>query len=120
MECDDEDDEEEYILTACLDDNVWSEELILERDLCIHMAPWKSESSYTPQTTTYPEEPILEQMTAYPQEPIPKQTTTYPQEPIPKTVTLEDALSNLFSNMPDIIDNLNEALFHEILLEPWV
>ena len=44
MKCDDE--EEEYFPTAPLDDRVWSEDPILETDVCIHMAPGKSEASY--------------------------------------------------------------------------
>ena len=38
MEYDDKDEDEEYFSTAPLDDDVWSEQPIPERDLCIHMA----------------------------------------------------------------------------------
>ena len=94
MECDDE--KEECFPTALLDDEVWSEVPIPERLLCIHMAPGKSEASYTPQTTAYP------------------------QEPLPKAVTWEEALDNLLSNMPDIIANPAEALVQEYFLRSWV
>ena len=60
MECDNVDEEEEYFPKAPLDDAVWSGELIPERDLYIHMAPKKSEASYTTQTTAYPEGPYHE------------------------------------------------------------
>ena len=51
MECDDEDEGEEYFPTAPLDDEVWLEEPIPERDLCIHMAQGESESNYASWTT---------------------------------------------------------------------
>ena len=48
MECDDEDEEEKYFLTAPLDDKVWSEEPIPEKDLCIPTPMKKSEAGYNP------------------------------------------------------------------------
>ena len=48
------------------------------------------------------------------------ESKSYPQESFLKAVTWEEALSNLLSNMPDIIDNPNEELAQEFLLESWV
>ena len=45
-------EEEEDFPTASLDDLVWSEEPLLDRDLCIHMALRKSETSYPFQIPT--------------------------------------------------------------------
>ena len=91
-----------------------------ERDFCSHMAPGKSEVSYTSQTTAYPQEDIPKQVTTHPQEYIPKQTTAYPEEPIPEAVTWEEELSNLLSNVPGIIDDTHEELVQEFLFESWV
>ena len=70
--------------------------------------PGKSETNYTSQTTDYP------------QEYVPKQAAANPQEPTFKAVTWDEVLSNLHSNMPDIMDNPNEELVQEFILESWV
>ena len=57
------------------------------------------------------------QAATYPQEYIPKQGTTYPEEPIPETVTWEEALSNLLSNMPSLLTIPNEELVQDFLFE---
>ena len=46
---DPDNNEEEYFPTALLDDSVWSEEPIPDRDLCIQMPLGKSETSYPSQ-----------------------------------------------------------------------
>ena len=87
MEYDDEDEEVEYIPTPPLGDEVWLEEPIPERELCIHMAPRRPETRYTPWATTYPQEYIPEQAVVYPQEYIPRQAISYSQEYIPEQAT---------------------------------
>ena len=132
MECDDE--EKEYFPTASLDDEVWLEEPLQERDICIHMAPRKPETNYTSWTTTYPQEYIPNRTAAYPQEYIPEQTAAYLQEYIPeqtaaypqeyipeqaaanpqeyasKAITWNEYLNDFLTNMPDIVDDPDEEL----------
>ena len=55
-----DDEEEEDIPTAFLDDLVWPEESIPERDLCIHMAAREPETGYPSQIPIQPQEPIYE------------------------------------------------------------
>ena len=64
IECNDEDEMEDYLPTAPLNDEVWSKEQKPERNLCVHMTPGKSEASY--RSTTYPQECIPEQAATYP------------------------------------------------------
>ena len=45
------------------------------------------------------------------------QTSTHPQEPIHQTITWEEALHSMLSDMLDVIDIPNNALFQEYLLE---
>ena len=96
MECDDKAKKEEYFPKVSLDDEVLSEEPIHERDMCIHISTGKSEASFNPQTTAYP------------------------QKPIHKAVTWEEALSNLLSDMPDVVDDPKEALIQEYLFKSLV
>ena len=75
MECDDKNEEEEYFPTAPLDDELWLKEPVPEMDLCIHLAPGKSETNYPSWTTVYPWEYVPTQTAAYPQEPTQEQAT---------------------------------------------
>ena len=54
----DNEEEEEYFPTAPLDDLVWSEEPIPERDLCIQVAPKRPEASCSSQTPVQPQESV--------------------------------------------------------------
>ena len=54
----DDDKEEKDFQTELLDDSVWSEEPIPERDLYIHMALRKPEAGYSSQILTLLQEPI--------------------------------------------------------------
>ena len=58
--------------------------------------------------------------TAYSQEYIPKQTVAKPEESASEAITWDEVLSDLLSNMPDIVDNPNEELVPEFILEFWV
>ena len=84
MECDDKDEEEGYFPTVPLDGIVQSEELIPERDLCIHMPSGMSKAGYMPLTTAYLQEPVQE------------------------AVTWKEALNTLFSDMPTVFDDSDD------------
>ena len=73
---DPDNDEEEDFPAVTMDDLVWSEETILERDLCIYMAPRKPRGSY------------------------PSQIPTQLQEPVCESATLEELMDSMFSDMP--------------------
>ena len=93
---DSDNDTEENFPTASLDDPVWCKIPIPDRDLCIHMAVGKSETSY------------------------PSQISTPSQEPINKSITQEEPMDSTESDIPDLIDILEDALFQHYLLLPWI
>ena len=88
--------EEEDFPIALLDNSVWTEEMILERDLCIYMSLRKPETSY------------------------PSQIPTQLQEPVYKSATLEGPMDSMISDMPNLIDVPKEVLFQNYLDTPWV
>ena len=59
----DDNEEEEDFPTGPLDDLVWSKEPIPERDLCIHMALRKLETSDPSHIPTQSEEPVYKSAT---------------------------------------------------------
>ena len=62
----------------------------------------------------------LSRQTTYLQEYISKQAATNPEEPTSEAITWDEVLSDLLSNMLDIVDNPNEQLVQEFILESWV
>ena len=96
LELDDDDDNEEHFPTVPLDDSVWSEEPILERDLYIHMAPKIPEASYSSQIPIQPQESVYE------------------------PVAPEEQIDSKFIDMINLIDVPQEVLFESYLYTPWL
>ena len=92
----DDDKEEEDFPTALLDDLVWSKECIPERELCIHMALRKPETSH------------------------PSQIPSQLQEPVYESATLEEPMDSMISDMPDFINVPKQVLFWNYLCTPWM
>ena len=92
----DNNEEEEYFPTVSLDDAVWPKETILERDLCIYMAPRRPGASY------------------------PSQIPTQPQEPVYEPATLEELMDSMFSDMPNLVNISKEVFFQNWLYTPWM
>ena len=92
----DEEEEEDDFPTTPLDNSVWSEEPMPERDLCIHMAPRKPETSY------------------------PSQIPIKPQEPIYESATLEEPMDSMISDIPNLTDIPKEVFFQNYLYILWM
>ena len=91
-----DDNDEVHFPTAPLDDPVWSEEPIPDRDLCIHMALRKSEISY------------------------PSQIPMPLQEPIYESITLAEPMNSTDSDIPNFINIPKEVFFQNYLYPPWM
>ena len=86
-----DDDEKEDFPQAHLNDSLWSEKPILNRDWCICMSPRTSETTY------------------------PSQIPTQPQEPIHESATIEEPMDSMIRDMPSLIDVPREVLSQNYL-----
>ena len=92
----DNDEKDKYFPTTPLDDMVWSEEPIPERDLCINMDPGNSQASY------------------------PSRQMSIHRDPFTRQPPKLNWMDSMFSDMPNIIDITEEVPIQEYLLESWV
>ena len=79
------------------------------------------QQEYIPKlATAYPQKYIHEQTTTYTQEYIPEQAAANPEESASEAITWDNVLTDLLSNMPEIVDSPNEELVPEFIVESLI